>query len=34
MPSGSNLADYFDKKPPQGNMEALNAGTLREIRAV
>ena len=29
--SGSNLAEQFDKKPPRGNVEALSAGTLREI---
>ena len=30
-PSGSNLAEHTDEKPPRGNVEALNAGTLREI---
>jgi hypothetical protein len=25
------LAEHFDKKPPRGNVEALDTGTLREI---
>ena len=30
-PSGSDLANPLDKKPPRGNVEALHACTLREV---
>ncbi len=30
-PSGSILAVPLDKKPPRGNVEALDASTLREV---